>query len=308
MRMLFRFVLCSSLFFAAGLANANAKLEGKIKVDGSSTVFPITEAVAEEFGKVSPKVRVTVGTSGTGGGFKKFALGEIDINDASRAIKDSEAQTAKEHGISFVGLPVAHDGISLVVHKDNTWVDKLTVDELKKIWGPGSKVVTWQDVRPSWPKRKIKLYGPGTDSGTFDFFTEAVNGKAQLSRADYTKSEDDNVIVQGVEGDKDSLGYFGYAYYEANKTRMKIVPIDNGKATVTPDATTIKNGTYAPLSRSVFIYVSDKAAKRAEVQEFVRFYLNQASTLVSEVGYIPMDAAKYKTAQQDFDQFLKKVK
>lgn len=299
--------LCAVLFFQSG-AHANAKLEGKIRVDGSSTVFPITEAVAEEFGKVSPKVRVTVGTSGTGGGFKKFALGEIDINDASRTIKDTEAATAKDHGISYVGLPVAYDGISLVVHKENTWVDKLTVDELKKIWGPDSKVVTWQDVRPTWPKRKIKLYGPGTDSGTFDFFTEAINGKAQLSRAEYTKSEDDNVIVQGVEGDKDSLGYFGYAYYEANKARMKVVPIDNGKATVTPDMTTIKNGTYAPLSRSVYIYVSSKAASRPEIQEFVRFYLNKAANLVSEVGYVPMDATKYKAAQNDFDQFLKKVK
>ena len=193
------------LLLTAGLiftAQAQAKLEGQIKVDGSSTVFPITEAVAEEFGKSFPGIRVHVGTSGTGGGFKKFALGEIDINDASRTIKDSERDAAKAKGIGYAEVPVAYDGITVVVHKDNNWVDKLTMAELKKIWEPNSKVKTWKDIRATWPDRKILLYGPGTDSGTFDFFTEAVNGKAQVSRSEFTKSEDDNVLVQGVEGAK----------------------------------------------------------------------------------------------------------
>ena len=203
--------LLATSFVFSGSAHAN--IEGDVKVDGSSTVFPITEAVAEEFGKKFPKVRVHVGTSGTGGGFKKFSLGEIDINDASRTIKDSELAAAKKKGIKPLEVPVAYDGITVVVNKDNTWVDKITVAELKKIWEPNSKVKTWKDIRASWPDRKVLLYGPGTDSGTFDYFTEAINGKAQVSRSEFTKSEDDNVLVQGVEGGKDSLGYFGFSYY-----------------------------------------------------------------------------------------------
>lgn len=281
------------------------ELSGQVKIDGSSTVFPITEAVAEEFGKKHPQVRVVVGTSGTGGGFKKFALGEIDINNASRAIKDSESQAAKEKGITYIAIPVANDGITVVVHKDNTWVDKLTVAELKKMWEPNSQVKTWKDVRASWPDKKINFYGPGTDSGTFDFFTEAINGKAQVSRSQFTKSEDDNVLVQGVEGDKNSLGYFGFAYYVSNKSRMRAVPIDNGSGAIIPSEETINSGKYAPLARVVYIYVSKQAVVRPEVQEFVRFYINSASTLVKDVGYVPLSNAKYKTASAELDKALK---
>jgi phosphate transport system substrate-binding protein len=275
----------------------------KISVDGSSTVFPITEAVAEEFGKENPDIRVVVGTSGTGGGFKKFALGEIDINDASRKIKDSEAAAAKDKNIGFIGLPVGYDGITIVVNTANNWVDKLTVEELKKLWAPGSKVNTWKDLRSTWPNRKIKLYGPGTDSGTFDFFTEAINGKAQSSRADFTKSEDDNVLVQGVEGDKDSLGYFGYSYYVTNMKKLKALPIDNGSGVIGPNTETIRNNTYSPLSRLLYIYVSSAAAKRSEVKKFVNYYLVSAEKLVKEVGYVPLDKKEYEKAQKDFSKF-----
>lgn len=289
----------------AGVTASAAKLSGTVKVDGSSTVFPVTEAVAEEFGKIEPKVRVTVGIAGTGGGFKKFAAGEIDISDASRTIKDSEKQAAEKNGVSFVELPVAFDGITVVVNKNNTWVDHLTADELKRIWMPESKVKTWKDVRPNWPDRAIKLYGPGTDSGTFDYFTEAINGKSQLSRADFTKSEDDNVLVKGVAGDKDALGYFGYAYYLENQNLVKAVPIDGGKGPVMPSDTTINNGTYAPLSRMIYIYVSKNAAKRPEVFQFVEFYLKNVGKLVKEVGYIALPEKQYATDLEKFQKFAK---
>ncbi|MCB0351040.1 MAG: PstS family phosphate ABC transporter substrate-binding protein [Bdellovibrionales bacterium] len=295
--------LLATSFVFSGSAHAN--IEGDVKVDGSSTVFPITEAVAEEFGKKFPKVRVHVGTSGTGGGFKKFALGETDINDASRTIKDSEREAAKKKGIGFYEVPVAYDGITVVVNKDNTWVDKITVAELKKIWEPNSKVKTWKDIRASWPDRKVLLYGPGTDSGTFDYFTEAINGKAQVSRSEFTKSEDDNVLVQGVEGGKDSLGYFGFSYYVANKDRLRAVPVDNGKGAITPTLDTIRSGQYEPLSRTVYIYVSDQSAKRKEVKEFVNFYIDQAEALVKEVGYVPLDKKLYTEAKVKFNKSVK---
>lgn len=282
---------------SASYSGATAKIKGSVKVDGSSTVFPITEAIAEEFGKKEPGVRVVVGSSGTGGGFKKFVLGEIDINDASRTIKESEAKSAKEHGVSYLELPVAHDGITVVVNTANDWVDHLTAKELTKIWEPNSKVKTWKDIRSNWPNRKIKLYGPGTDSGTFDFFTEAVNGKSQLSRSDFTKSEDDNVLVQGVSGDKDSLGFFGYAYYASNESRLRAIPIDGGKGPIMPSPKTINDETYTPLSRIVYIYVADKSMKRPEVKEFVKFYLDKAGELSKEVGYIPLSDDKYNAAK-----------
>lgn len=297
-----------SLFTVFSLHNVAqaVPLKGQVKVDGSSTVFPITEAVAEEFGKKHPEIRVIVGMSGTGGGFKKFALGEIDINNASRTIKDSEAKAAKEKGIDSLEVPVGYDGITIVVNKQNNWVDKLTVAELKKLWEPGSTVKTWKDLRATWPDRKIKLYGPGTDSGTFDFFTEVINGKSQASRSDFTKSEDDNVLVQGVEGDKDSLGYFGYAYYVANKEKLKEIPIDNGKGPILPTIETIMKQTYAPLSRTIYIYVSkNSAVKRSEVKLFVQFYINSAFKLVKEVGYIPLSIEKYKAVLADFDKAVK---
>ncbi|MFZ5652723.1 MAG: PstS family phosphate ABC transporter substrate-binding protein [Bacillota bacterium] len=264
---------------------ADKKLAGAVKIDGSSTVFPITEAVAEEFKKVQPGVNVTVGISGTGGGFKKFTAGETDISNASRPIKDNEKKMAEEKKIEYIEFPVAYDGISVVVNKQNTWVDKLTVQELKKIWEPGSKVKKWSEVRPGWPDVDIKLYGPGTDSGTFDYFTEAINGKEKACRSDFTPSEDDNVLVQGVSGDKGALGYFGYAYYAENKDKLKVVPIDAGKGPVTPEDKTINDGTYKPLSRPIFIYVSKASLQRPEVREFVKFYLTSAPKLVQQVGY-----------------------
>ncbi|MFC7442859.1 PstS family phosphate ABC transporter substrate-binding protein [Laceyella putida] len=270
------------------------ELTGTIKIDGSSTVFPISQAVAEEFMKANPGVKVTVGESGTGGGFKKWASGEIDVADASRPIKDEEKEAAKPNGIEPIEIPVASDGIAVVVNKENTFVDKLTVDELKKIWEPNSKVKTWKDVRDSFPAEPIKLYGPGTASGTFDYFTKEIVGEEGKSRTDYTQSEDDNVLVKGVEGDKGGLGYFGYAYYVENKDKLKIVPIDAGKGAVEPSEKTINDGTYAPLSRPIFIYPSNKSMQKPEVKEFVKFYLETAKDLVKEVGYVPLPDAKYQ--------------
>lgn len=269
-------------------AKSTDKLSGTVKVDGSSTVFPITEAVAEEFGKVHPKVRVTVGISGTGGGFKKFCTGETDINDASRLIKGKEEKKAKENNIEYIELPVAYDGLSVVVSNDNDWVDYLTVEELNAIWMPDSKVSTWQDVRPNWPNQKIKLFGPGTDSGTFDYFTDVINGKSQVCRHDFTKSEDDNVLVQGVAGSKYSLGFFGFAYYKENSDKIKAVAIDGGSGGVLPTEVTINDGSYSPLSRPIFIYVSKASTQKPHVDAFVNYYLNNASSLVTEVGYIPL--------------------
>jgi phosphate transport system substrate-binding protein len=277
-----------AVVFSLGAANASKGLAGTIAIDGSSTVYPITEAVAEEFGKVQPGVRVTVGISGTGGGFKKFCAGETDLSDASRPIKQAEIDTAKGNKINFIELPIAYDGISVVVNPKNTWCKSLTIDELKAIWAPGSQVNNWSQVRKGFPNKPLKLYGPGTDSGTFEYFTEAVVGKAKESRADYTASEDDNVLVQGVAGDEGGLGYFGFAYYEENQRKLKVVSIDAGKGAVTPSATTIANGKYAPLSRPLFIYISTAAAQRAEVKAFVDFYLKNAAKLSKEVGYVAL--------------------
>ena len=299
------------LIASTGFAGSST-LKGTVKVDGSSTVFPITEAVAEEFGKVKEhrRVRVTVGVSGTGGGFKKFLAGETDINDASRTIKQKEIDKAKKNGVKYIELPVAYDGLSVVINKSNSWVDYLTVAELHKIWKPGSTVKTWKDIRPNWPDQKIHLYGPGTASGTFDYFTEAINGKSQVSRSDFTKSEDDNVLVTGVAGDKGSLGYFGFAYYVENKDKLKVVPIKQGdKKPVAPTMTTINNGSYAPLSRPIFIYVNFEAANKPAVREFVRFYLKQAKELAAEVGYVPLPDQEYQKYLDKFEtDFLKSAK
>lgn len=282
---------------------AAEKLEGKVVVDGSSTVFPISEAVAEEFMKENPGVRVTVGISGTGGGFKKFAVGEIDISDASRPIDPAERDAAQKNGIEFIELPVAFDGLSVVVNPGNDWVDYLTVAELKAIWEPGSKITNWNQVRPTFPDRPLKLYGAGTDSGTFDYFTKAIVGEEKASRSDYQASEDDNSLVTGVSGDANALGYFGYAYYSENKDKLKLVPVKNGDADpVAPSPETIGNGTYQPLSRPEFIYVNAEAAKRPEIIAFVRFYLGEVGqALVSEVGYVPLAPEDYKLAFERFE-------
>jgi phosphate transport system substrate-binding protein len=277
-------------------------LAGAVSVDGSSTVFPVTEAVAEDFRAEAPGVRVTVGISGTGGGFKKFANGEIDIADASRPIDVTEVAAAEAKGIGLIELPVAFDGLSVVVHPSNDWVDHLTVEELQRIWQPESTVTTWRHVRPEWPDRRIALYGAGTDSGTFDYFTEAIVGKSGASRSDYTASEDDNVLVQGVEGDPDALGFFGFAYYIENAQRLKIVPIDPGSGPVTPTHETINDGSYRPLSRPIFIYVSRQAADRPEVAAFVDFYLDQAATLAEEVGYVALPQDAYAAVKEHWRQ------
>ena len=281
-------------------------LKGEIRIDGSSTVYPITEAVAEEFRGEQPEVKVTVGVSGTGGGFKKFTRGEIDINNASRSIKEQEASSSQESNIKYVELKVAFDGLVVVVNKDNNWVDHFTVEELKKIWSPEAqeKVVKWNQIRPNWPAEEFRLYGPGVASGTYDYFTEAVVGKSGSSRGDYTASEDDNVLVQGIAGDKNGLGFFGLAYYEENRDRLKLVPIDNGKGAVLPSVETVKDGTYSPLARPVFIYVTDVAAKRKEVASFINFYLQNAATLVPDVGYIPLSGEDYQSELAKFKSFV----
>ncbi len=294
---------CSGEQAAAPAEGGIAPLSGTVSIDGSSTVYPVTEAVAEEFLTVEPGVRVTVGVSGTGGGFKKFAAGEIDINDASRPIKDSEAVEAQSHGIEYLEIPVAYDGLSIIINPENTWVDHLTVAELQQIWQPGSTVDSWDDIRPQWPAEPIRLYGPGTDSGTFDYFTEAVNGEAGVSRPDYTASEDDNVLVQGITGDKYSLGFFGYAYYLANQTRLKLVPIDGGNGPLLPNEQTIQDGSYSPLSRPIFIYLNKTGAAKPEVRRFVEFYLEIAPQLVHEVGYIALPAENYSASLQAVQAF-----
>jgi len=288
---------CLSLLLSAQ-AGAADNLKGTIEIDGSSTVYPITEAVAEEFGKLHKDVRVTVGVSGTGGGFKRFCAGEIAIADASRPITDSERAACKSKNISYSQLTVAYDGITIAINKDNKWAQKLTVSELKKIFDKDSKVKTWADVRSGFPNEEIKIYSPGSDSGTFDFFTEKVNGKSKQSRNDkqMTFSEDDNVLVEGIAKDKYAIGYFGYAYYVENKTKLKAVVIDkeNNKGAIGPSAKTIANGMYF-LSRPIFIYVNTKDLERAEVKAFSQFYMQNGAKLSKEVGYIPLSDGWYQS-------------
>lgn len=301
-RILFAAAIVAISFGTQTDAHADKKMKGEVRIDGSSTVYPISEAVAEEFNAQFPRVRVTIGISGTGGGFKKFSVGEIDISDASRPIKHKEIDKAAENGVTFIELPVAFDGLSVVVNPQNTWVDHMTTEELQRIWQPESDVKYWSDVRATWPKEEIKLYGPGTDSGTFDYFTEAINGEAQLCRSDFTASEDDNVLVQGISGDKYALGFFGYAYYVENTDKLKIVPVDGGNGPQVPSEETINNGAYSPLSRPLFIYVASKSAEREEVRTFVNYYLDNAPMLAGEVGYVALPAKAYDLARQRFAQ------
>ena len=284
---------------AATTVAESAPLRGTIRVDGSSTVFPITEAVAEEFSKEAPRVRVPVGVSGTGGGFKRFTIGETDISDASRPIKDKEYKIAKENGIEFVEVPVAYDGLSIVVNKNNYWVDHMTVDELKKIFLDGQAVSRWSEVRDGWPDIKINIYSPGTDSGTFDYFKEVVAGKSGSIRSDMSVSEDDNVLVNGVTGSEGAIGFFGAAYYFENQDKLKIVPIDGGAGPVTPTNQTIESGTYAPFSRPLFIYVNKNSLDRPEVAAFVDFYLEHAGDLAEEVGYVRLPQVIYDRARKN---------
>lgn len=266
-----------------------------IKIDGSSTVFPVTEKVAEGFQK-SGGSRVTVGISGTGGGFKKFCAGETDISNASRPILAKEMQACAAKGIRYIELPVAYDALTVVVNPANTWATNLTTAELKKIWQPGSTVKNWSEVRSGFPNLPLRLFGPGADSGTFDYFTEAINGKSKQSRKDYTASEDDNVLVQGVSRNRGALGYFGYAYYEPNKSRIKAVKV-NG---VAPSKQTVESGAYTPLSRPLFIYVSAKSTQKPEVKRFVEYYIKNGAAAASAVKYIPLPARAYTVAMNRF--------
>lgn len=286
------------------------KLTGNISIDGSSTVFPITEAVAEEFRVSQPDVQVTIGVSGTGGGFQKFSRGETNISNASRPIKETEIAACVENNVTYIGLEVAYDGLAVVVNPENTWVDSFTVEELKKIWEPAAqgKIMKWNQIRPEWPNEEIHLFGPGTASGTFDYFTEAINGKSGTSRGDYTASEDDHVLVQGISGDKYALGFFGLAYYEESKDKLSLIGVNNGKEVVKPSLETVSNGTYSPLSRPMFIYVNSTSIKHPEVIEFVNFYLDNAGELSEDVGYIKLPAEIYAKQKENFKAFVEKNK
>jgi phosphate transport system substrate-binding protein len=268
-------------------------LTGAVLIDGSSTVFPVAEAVAEEFQAANPNVRVTVGFSGSGGGFQRFCSGETDLSNASRPIRETEIEACREAGIEYTELSVAWDGLSVIANPANDFVSCLTVEELSRIWGPGTDVETWNDVRPEWPDEEIRLYGPGTDSGTFDYFTEVINGESGASRPDFQASEDDNILVQGVAGDRYALGYFGYAYYAENSDRLKLVEVDGGNGCVAPTDATIEDGSYAPLSRPLFVYVKHSALARPEVRAYVEYMLEEAEMLVPATGYHALSSEEY---------------
>ena len=284
--------LIANAVFFTGISQASPI----VKIDGSSTVFPITEAVAEDF-QISKRgtVRVTVGISGTGGGFKKFCRGEIDIVNASRPITDSEMEACKQQGIQYIEMPIAYDALTVVINPKNDWSKTITTAQLKKIWEPEAqgKVTHWNQIDPAWPDSKIKLYGPGADSGTFEYFTEAIVGKAKSSRGDFTASEDDNVLVQGVASDHNALGFFGFAYYIENAKKITAVAIDSGNGGVIPSAAAVENGSYTPLSRPLFIYVHAAAADKKEVVDFMNFYMQNATELVTEVKYFPLSKSIY---------------
>ena len=299
-----------SLLVAGAMATASfamtpvAAAAEVIKIDGSSTVFPVSEAVAEEFQIMKRgKVRVTVGISGTGGGFKKFCRGEIDVQNASRPILTAEMEACRAAGIRYFELPIAYDALTVAVHPQNNWITQLSVAELKTMWEPAAqgKITRWNQINPKWPNEPLSLFGPGSDSGTFDYFTEAVVGKAKSSRGDFTGSEDDNVLVQGIANNRHALGYLGFAYYTPNASRLKAVPIvgTSGKP-VGPSLDNVTNGSYEPLSRPLFIYVSENGARRPEVREFIEYYLNQSEELIKEVGYLPLPKRAYELASKHF--------
>jgi len=297
-------ILCTCAFLIVGAQSVtDVYAASLIKVDGSSTVFPITEATAEEFQKEARgAVQVTVGISGTGGGFKKFCRGETDVQDASRPISKDEMEACRAQGIQYYELPIAFDALTIAVSPQASWVESITIVELKRIWEPSSqgRISKWNQVRSSWPNVPLKLFGAGSDSGTFDYFTEAIVGKAKASRGDYTASEDDNTLVQGIANDKHALGYIPFAYYEPNKKRLKALALDAGNGSVLPSRETVESGAYQPLSRPIFIYVNAKSASKPDVKRFVEFYLRQAPTLVPQVKYVPLPAEAYQLALTHF--------
>jgi phosphate transport system substrate-binding protein len=290
-----------------GSTGPGGSVAADIKVDGSSTVFVLSEAVAEEFTRAGHRARVTVGQSGTGGGFQKFCRGETDVSDASRPIRPTELNACEAAGIRFFEIPVAYDGIAIVVNPKAAWVDDITVQELRTLWAPEAqgKITRWSQVRAGWPDREIRLFGAGVDSGTYDYFTEAITGKEGASRGDFTSSEDDNVLVQGIAGDELALGFLPFAYYNENRQRLKLVPVDNGKAedgngAIAPSFETIRNGTYQPLSRPLFIYISERALARPEVQQFADFYIANVGSLAEEVGYVQLGDEGYRLVAEHF--------
>jgi phosphate transport system substrate-binding protein len=290
---------------------SDSNLSGAVQVDGSSTVGPMTTAAAEQFQGSNPNVNITVGISGTGGGFERFCAGETDLSDASRPIKtdpaDKEATVCAANGVDYTEFLVANDGITLVVNKDNTWAKCLTTAQLKKIWAPKSKINNWNQVDPSFPDQSLKLFGPGTDSGTFDFFTGKVNGEEGSSRSDYTASENDNTLVQGVEGEKGALGYFGYSYYEQNKDKLNIVQVDGGSGCVTPSVQTVQDGTYTPLSRPLYIYVKNESFKRPEVQAFLTYYIDNAEQIAQSAQFVPLTPDQEQEARSSYEKALSEV-
>lgn len=290
-----------------GASSGESQEEVSILIDGSSTVFPITAGIAEYYGEEKPNMEVTVGVSGTGGGFRKFCVGETDINDASRPIKDKEAKVAEENGIKYTQVTVAYDGLAVVVSKENDFIDHMTVEELNKLWSNSENNVTlWSEIREGWPEEEVQLYGPGDASGTFDYFVEAIIGKEGDSRTDYNSSENDNVLVKGVADSKFALGYFGLAYYKENKDKLKLVPVDGGNGPVAPSLETVMDKSYSPLSRPIFMYVSDKAVAKSEVVDFVNYYLDNAAEVSKMVGYIPLPEDEYKAQKESFTSFVGK--
>jgi phosphate transport system substrate-binding protein len=295
-----KFVYIKSLLTVSVLALlGTSAIAQVVKIDGSSTVYPVTEAVAEEFQKLNKDMKVTVGVSGTGGGFKKFCRAEIDISNASRPIATSEMKDCKAAGVEYFELPVAFDALTVVINPRNTWLQSATVADLKKMWEPAAqgKITRWNQVNPAWPDQPMKLFGAGSDSGTFDYFTEAIVGKSKSSRGDFTASEDDNVLVQGVSGDVNAIGYFGYAYYAENTSKLKALPIieKEGKPAVSPSEKTVLDGSYQPLARPIFIYVNAKSLDKSEVKRFIDFYMKDGAKMAKEVKYVPLPAAAYKT-------------
>lgn len=293
----------AALLAGCGGGGDGTEMIGTVTADGSSTVFPVTEAVAEEFQiEMGPGVNITLGQSGTGGGFRRFCTGLTDISNASRPISETEVQQCAESGVEYLELTVALDGLAILVHPDNDFVQCLTVEELRRIWEPSSTLQSWAQVRPGFPDRPLRLYGPGTNSGTFDYFTEVITHQVGASRADYTASEDDNVLVQGVAGDVNSLGYFGFAYYAENQGRVKVVAVDSGAGCVTPEASAIETGTYAPLSRPLWIYVNTASLAEPAVRQFVDFYMEVVPVLASEVGYVPLSDEAYEAERAKLAQ------
>lgn len=277
----------------AGCGGGEGGPQGSVAIDGSSTVYPVTEAVLEEFSASHRNIRVTAGAKGTGGGFARFCRGETDINDASRPITEGEQKLCEKNGVEYAEIPIAYDGVTVAVNSENDWAQCITVEELRRIWQPESTIQQWSQVRDEWPDRELVLYGPDTDSGTFDYFTATVVGEENASRSDYTASADDNVLVRGVRGDVGSLGYFGFAYYIENRDELRALAVDGGSGCVEPTRETIESGEYSPLSRPMFIYVKRSALQRDAVAQFVRYYLNNAPALVPDVGYVPLSKERY---------------